>query len=386
MNNRSILSVFGILAFGVSALVACSGSSDPGSTAARGTGATGSGARSGTGSGNSTSTGGTNGGLNVTDDGGPDSGDVMNGVCSNQAFDLQRKPAEILILLDRSGSMQDGVDGKSDPPAGSSKWELVVPGVYQVVSDTAASVSGGLKVFPEGEGSECIAASVTSAIPVPIAPNDAKAVTDAVTATTPLGNGTPTGDAIKAAVTYLKTLSDPNPKFILLATDGEPSCAGTTKDSTTARTYAVQAVTDAATAGFKTIVIGVATTKATASQALNDMAVAGGMPRADSNPLATKFYLASTKDELVTSLKTITGQVASCTFDLTAVPPDPSNIAVHVNDTKAPRDPSKTDGWDYTSPDLKQIQIYGSWCDKIKAANANTVNFVFGCPGQPPPA
>ncbi|HEX3777508.1 MAG TPA: hypothetical protein VHV51_23720, partial [Polyangiaceae bacterium] len=97
-------------------------------------------------------------------------------------------------------------------------------------------------------------------------------------------------------------------------------------------------------------------------------------------------YLASTQDQLVSSLETITGQVASCTFDLTAVPPDPTNIAVHVDNTKAPQDTNNADGWNYSTPDDKQITIYGSWCDKIKAANANTVNFVFGCPGQPPPS
>jgi hypothetical protein len=217
---------------------------------------------------------------------------------------------------------------------------------------------------------------------VMIAANDAAAVTGAVTATTPEGNGTPTGDALKAAVTYLKTLTDPNPKFILLATDGEPSCAGTSKDSTGARPYAVQAVTDAATAGFKTFVVGVATTKATATQALNDMAVAGQMPRGDTNPLATKFYLASTKDELVQSLKEITGQVSSCVFDLTAAPQVPDNIAVHVNNAKAPKDTTHMDGWDYTSPDNLQIQVFGSWCDQIKTATSNTVNFVFGCPNE----
>jgi von Willebrand factor type A domain len=385
MSHRSILSVFGALA-----LLACSAASPPGSggsdvSNSHGGSSNGTGAgNTGTGNiGNTSSSGGSNG-LNVSDDGGPDSGEVANGVCSNQAFDLQRKPAEILIVLDRSASMNDPPDGQ--PTGSPSKWSLVVPGVNEVVTTTASAVSWGLKVFPEGEGSECVAASVTSAIPVPIAPNNASAVTGAVTATTAAGNGTPTGDAIKAAVTYLQTLTDPNPKFILLATDGEPSCAGTTKNSTTARTYAVQAVKDAVTAGFKVFVVGVATTKTTATQALNDMANNGGEARADSNPLATRFYLASTKDELVTSLQTITGQVASCTFDLTAVPPDPTNIAVHVGSTKAPQDTSKVNGWDYTGTDLKQIQIYGTWCDQIKASNASTVNFVFGCPGQPPPA
>ncbi len=307
----------------------------------------------------------------------PDSG-VMNGVCAHKDFDLQRRPAEILIVLDRSASMKDPPTGSS----GASKWDLVVPGVNEVVTQTNTSVSWGLKVFPEGEGSECVSGAVTSAIPVPIAASNAAAVTGAVTGTTDEGNGTPTGDAIKAAVTYLKTLSDANPKFILLATDGEPSCAGSSKDSTAARPYAVQAVSDAAAAGFKTFVVGVATTKATATQALNDMAVAGGMPRGDANPLATKFYLATTKDELVSSLQQITGQVSSCVFDLGTTPPETDNIAVHVNGQSAPKDPNHANGWDYTSSDFQQIEVYGSWCDQIKTADSNAVNFVLGCPGE----
>jgi len=385
MNKRSILSVFGVLA-----LLACSATNGAGSAPGKGTGANGAGASSGVGAGNSSSSGASGPDIKANDDAGPGSGDVMNGVCANQPFDLQRKPAEILIVLDRSGSMKDGVDGNTGSATNPSKWSLVVPGVNEVVTATDSSVSWGLKVFPESTGNECQASSVTSTIPVPIAPANAKAVTDAVTAIVDEGDGTPTGSAINAAVAYLETLTDPNPKFILLATDGEPSCADITNspgtNSGAARTYAVTAIQNAAAAGFKTIVVGVATTKDTAKQALNDMAVAGQMPRADNNPLATKFYLATTKDELVASLQAITGEVASCVFDLTAVPPAPDNIAVHVNDTKAPHDPTKADGWDYTDSTLKQIQIYGSWCDQIKAANANTVNFVFGCPGQDPPA
>ena len=304
-------------------------------------------------------------------------GDVSNGECAHQDFDLQRKPPEILIVLDRSASMKDAPSGSS----GTSKWDLVVPGVDEVVTQTASSVAWGLKVFPEGDGSECVAGAVTSAIPVAIAVDNAQAVTDAVTATTPEGNGTPTGDAIDAAVTYLKTLDDTNPKFILLATDGEPSCAGTSKGSSAARPYAVQAVTDAASAGFKTFVVGVATTKDSATQALNDMAVAGQMPRGDKTQ-STKYYLASTKDELVQSLREITGQVSSCVFDLSAPPPDIGNIAVKVNGKKAPQDTAHLDGWDYTSSDYEQVEVFGSWCDQIKAATSDSVNFILGCPNE----
>jgi len=304
--------------------------------------------------------------------------DVMNGECARQDFALQGRPAEILIVLDRSGSMKEKPSGSS----GGSKWSLVVPGVNEVVTATNATVSWGLKVFPEGEGDECAVDSVTSSITVPVAPTNAQAVTDAVTATTPEGNGTPTGDAVNAGVAYLKGLPDSNPKFILLATDGEPSCAGTNKSGTAARALAVKAVTDAAAAGIKTFVVGVATTKDSATQVLNDLAVAGQMARTDMTAPATKYYLASTKEELVKSLELITGQAASCVFDLTKAPPDPSNIAVHINDVGAPKDPSHMNGWDYTDASYTRVEVFGSWCDQIKGASANAVNFVLGCPGE----
>jgi len=291
----------------------------------------------------------------------------------------------VLIMLDRSASMIRDTDDK-DIAAGSgivSKWTIVTTGVNQVVKDTDASVSWGLKVFPEGEAKACIAGSVTSAIPVGIAPANAGPVTDAVSATTPAGNGTPTGDAVRAGVAYLKTLSDQNPKFILLATDGKPSCKGTAEDTDAALTDAVAAITDAASASFKTIVVGIGTKGA--SDALNAMAVAGQMPSGNAKPLDPKYYLANSVTELVGNLNLITGAVSSCVFDLTSVPPDPYNIAVHVNGMKAPADATKQNGWDYTGADMKQIQVYGSWCEQIKAANVTTVNFVFGCVGQPPP-
>ena len=39
------------------------------------------------------------------------------------------------------------------------------------------------------------------------------------------GSRTPTRSAENAAVTYLNTVTTSNPKFILLATDGQPNCA-----------------------------------------------------------------------------------------------------------------------------------------------------------------
>jgi len=141
----------------------------------------------------------------------------------------------------------------------------------------------------------------------------------------------------------------------------------------------VQAVADAATAGFHTFVVGVSTSKTTSNTVLNQLAQAGLEPRNDPNPLATRYFSADTKQEIVDSLKQITGVVASCSFDLGGPPPVPDNIAVKVGGQKAPQ--SDTDGWSYTSPDNSSLQIFGSWCDKVKAST-DAVQIIFACKGD----
>ena len=293
--------------------------------------------------------------------------------CGEHHFDLERKPAELLLVLDRSASMQDSPSGAS---ASTPKWDLVVPAVNEVIKETDTSVSWGMKVFPEGTGSECEASGVTDQIDVGIAAMNAPSVTAAVTATTPEGNGTPTAAAIDRGLAYLQALKSDNPKYMLLATDGEPSCP---KPSDDARVMAVKAVANAAAAGIHTFVVGVATTKSSATTALSDMAIAGMEPRDDDpNPLATRYYLANTKDQLVASLKQITGQISGCTFSWDQAPPVPGNIAVKVGGVKAPH--NSLEGWEYLDGSYKGIEVHGSWCDKIKTTAANVVEIVFGCP------
>ena len=297
------------------------GTNRPTGSGAAGSGAvaTGSGGDAPSGSAGTTGVAGTTGATGAAGvTGAAGAGGAGGRTCGLQTFDLERKPAEILLLLDRSASMADPPDGATDT---TPKWDLIVPAANQVMTDTDAAVSWGLKVFPEGTGSECVTGSVTSNIDVPIAPMNAAAVVAAVNMTPDTGNGTPTGDAVNAAVAYLQTLTDGNPKYIVLATDGEPSCAGTTKDTSTARTFAVTAVTDAASAGIHTFVVGVATTKDSATSVLNMLADAGKEPRNDPRPLSNHYYLGTTKAELTAALEVITGQVSSCIFPLEPAAP-----------------------------------------------------------------
>jgi hypothetical protein len=192
----------------------------------------------------------------------------------------------------------------------------------------------------------------------------------------------PTGDAVNAAVAYLQTLTSTNRKYILLATDGEPSCAGTSQGSSAARPYATTAVTNAANLNFHTFVVGVATTKDSATTVLNDLAVAGKEPRAG---LLTRFYLGSTQNDLSAALAFITGQASSCIFPLNPPPPvkdDPTKLGVYftAGNTKIPHDPAAQNGWTYLDAENSSLQVYGSWCDMIKSAGSDKVQIIYGCP------
>ncbi len=310
--------------------------------------------------------------------------------CGVQTWELERKPAEVLLLLDRSASQREAVE-LPDGSDGMIKWDLLIPPLITVVNETNEAVSWGLKVFPEDSPEEddaCSAGSVTSNVQVEIAENNAAAVVAGIMATDNGGDGTPTGDAIRASAAYLasrESLND-NRRYILLATDGEPSCINVTETSAgtegqdTARPYAVSAIAAAAGTQFKTIVVGVGTNKESAVQTLNDMASAGEAPAPCANPLDPCFYLSNTQTQLVEQLRAITSNVASCVFMLTARPPDVNNVRVTLDGERVIRDMGKTNGWEYQDNGQTIIEVYGEACDAIKGSMASDVQIVFGCP------
>lgn len=382
MNVKARQPVLALLATVALATAACAqvnnnngglGSGKGGSTA------TGSGGSSGSGSGGSSATG--SGGSSPTGNGGTGVA-YDSGTCGLVRFNLERKPAEVMLVLDRSKSMKDNLMDMTPAAGEPTKWSQAIPALQQVLAMSGADISWGLKTFPE-DGAECGAGTVSPKIDVPITKMNAATVSAAVGAVQPEGNGTPTGAAVAVAAAYLKGLGTDAKKYILLATDGQPSCYGSGSslgggNSAQARTDAVGAVTTAATDGYHTFVVGVAT-KPSDAMTLNMLAAAGLEPRADPNPLATKYYLAATQNELVTALNAIVGQVSTCTFPLNPPPPVPNRIAVKVTGVKAPQDTTHTDGWDYTSGDYTSLQVYGSWCDMIRTAAANMVEIVYGC-------
>jgi hypothetical protein len=322
--------------------------------------------------------------------GGGGTGAVTNS-CGEQVHEASKLPPDILIVLDRSGSMDNditdkGCNGNRSGGCGtSSKWGLMTPAIKQVVTATDTSVNWGLKFFADPGSSSC---SVNNGAAVAIGANTGAAVTSAIDGQTNAAGGisngsrTPTRLAINGARTYLSGVKTENPKYILLATDGLPNCAPGASDSTSDDSAgAIQAVKDAAAAGIPTFVVGIATSgTGTADATLSSMATAGGYPKAGS----PSYYSVSSTSEFVSVLQGLVAVAATCTFAVGTPPTDDgstsrSQIDLYGDGSVIPRDTSHGNGWDYTDASMTSVVVYGATCDQIKNGTIKSVSVKFRC-------
>ena len=290
----------------------------------------------------------------------------MGETCGSFNFKPTAKTAVLMLVLDRSGSMKNSL-----PNNAGTKWDVVTAAVNPAIKATQNGIQWGMKTFPGDSGCNGVA---TSGVDVMVAPMNAANLSTKIGQTTPEGDGTPTGDGVLAAFNYLKGLSTTDPKYILLATDGDPSCPGD------GITYALQQITAAHSAGISTFVIGVGTGHDSGTN-LDSMAIAGGQARPVTNPLDTKYFPADSPDELAMTLKAITGQIASCVFSLGQRPPDMQFVNVTLGATEIPYNVAGVNGWQFVLGDTSTITVVGNWCDQIQSS-PEPVGIVFGC--KPP--
>ena len=340
--------------------------------------------------------------------------------CGSMTHTATKLPPDIMIVQDRSLSMTNDKDDKqcagakgNDGNCGAqSKWTQVVAALNDVVSMTDMTVNWGLLYF----GDETTTCGETAKPAVPIASMSSSAITKAFVGQPDLTGqiGTPTRSAIINAVTYMKTLTDTNPKYLMLATDGQPNCPPTGsggmggrsggsggaggrggRSGTTTGGFPVggtasganaddsagseQAVADALTAGFPTFVIGIGNTGGTA--VLNAMAVAGGKP-VPGMPGGNSYYQVNNTTELEAALQQILGTVATCVFDIGPPPNDmTSTDQIVVFGDGAMINHDSSNGWDFSNGDKTQVTLYGPICDQVKSATIKDVTVAFGCLG-----
>jgi len=301
-------------------------------------------------------------------------------VCAPVDVPVAGVKPDILVLLDASASMNrdlnDMACGTTSCGA-SSKWAQTTAAVNQVVATTDANVNWGLKYFADSG-----ACGVSASVHVPIGPANAAAIANAIQGRTDamggvIGNSnTPTRAAEAAAAAYLATITDTSPKFILLATDGLPTCPASGGINGDDSIPAVGAVSDASGAGIATFVLGIGALS-TGDTILSALADAGGRPRAAS----PSYYPVTSAGELTATLNQIVSIARVCRFPLT-VPAGHSKDAIDVtgNGTVIPHDASHGNGWDYTDAAHTSIEIFGAPCDRVTDGTITRVSVTFRCP------
>jgi len=293
-------------------------------------------------------------------------------------------PPDVLIVLDRSGSMlQDTTGascngGRSGGTGGrgggattgvgdcgpSSKWTLMTTALKEILPVTEGTVQWGIKYFAEGDSNSC---TVNDGAAVKPTLMNATAIATSIDGTKP-ASATPTTAAMKSATSYLLGLKDESPKFILLATDGLPTCAmggGGSSDTDAA----IAAVKDAKAMGIPTFVIGISTGMGDADQTLTQMANEGGFPRSGT----PAYYSVNSASDLKDAFSKISGMVGVCYFSVNPVPKKVEDIMAVKGDGHVITQDA-TDGWTFiTMPNSAGIQLNGKSCEDYKSGNIKSV-------------
>ncbi|MBW2261431.1 MAG: VWA domain-containing protein [Deltaproteobacteria bacterium] len=201
--------------------------------------------------------------------------------------------------------------------------------------------------------------------------------------------GTPLHGSLDFTRRYYDDLDDGHAHHVLLVTDGAPNCnAGLNRFTCTCTdsgiadcgrfddalnclddARAIEAATELSGAGVQVHVLGLADAAIMWSRVMDDIAEAGGTERA---------VLVEEAEAIAEAMDGIAGDVAPCRFTL--VPgevADPSAVYFLVDGVEVPRDPGRTDGWDWVN--AWTVDFYGPACDRIVEGGVSVVTARINC-------
>jgi hypothetical protein len=313
------------------------------------------------------------------------------GVTWSVTFD--HHSADVLVLFDRSGSMTTEFgDGTRYSVEAAVLSDLL--GAYQ------DKLRFGFQAFPAKDDCAGLAPGCCAIAPsVPVGDLKAAPMIAAIADAAPVSGSTPTAMALDLARQYFQTLDDGVPdRYLLLATDGRPSCDGSGHlaeadvfDGSGARVAgacfdALAAVAQLTAIGVKVIVLGIgpglADDPGGVPSCLEDLAAMGGLARQEGQPA---FFSGSDQARLESALQQIfAGAVRpSCDLTLHDPPADPHQVSVLLDGTIIPQD--KKEGWIFDTADPRHIEIKGEYCHRVMRFEVKTLEVRGGCPpcGKP---
>jgi hypothetical protein len=307
----------------------------------------------------------------VTDDMGPPASnvtppaaDMANGdalVCGGMQFALQRVAPNVMLVLDRSGSMNQAIAANS----ATTKYADLTAAIDNLATTYGSQMQLGDTFF--AADNDCAAG-----VPGKILPNNGATIMSDVANHSP-GSNTPTAATMQAVIDS-KELTDPTrANYVILATDGLPNCADTDVTTRINTLYSQ-------TPSVKTFIIGIGADTNTDPTQLNAWADAGHTARTG----ATHYYQTNSPADLKAAFDSIVGSVASCDFKMMQNAPDPSLINVTLDGAAVPNDPTNGYTFDGSSD---TVSLHGTACSKLQNDASTKVGVVYGCPppANPPP-
>lgn len=285
--------------------------------------------------------------------------------CADVNVTFDRVTPTVVLLVDQSGSMTEDFGGAGN------RWDVLEDALMNdqdgLVKRLEGEIRFGLALYTSHDGNEGGTCPLITKVDAKI--GNFEEIRDKYASANP-DDETPTGESILAAVEQLKTVKEPGPKIIILATDGMPdTCAEPNPQNGEEESLA--AAEAAFAEGIKTVVLSVG--PEVSQDHLQDMANAGaGVNGGGDAP----YYQALDQGALIEAFEQIIGGVRECTFTLNGkVTGDPAVGSVLLDGQPVTyNDPN---GWRLNNP--SEIELVGEACQKIQEGEHNlTVTFPCG--------
>jgi Mg-chelatase subunit ChlD len=331
----------------------------------------------------------------------------FDAACATSKVQAKRAPANILFIVDRSGSMncnpppttassvceQFPVTADTTKP---SKWQITRDALKGAIAAMPLSNSVGFTLFNNNDA--CGVQSAPNVAVAPATPTQIALLSTQLDAVTPKGL-TPIVGGVTLGYNYMNG-SIPvasGKKFLVLITDGEETCA---KDQTEG--FVETTVKNATLVGIKTFVIGAPGSEQNRAL-LSRIAFNGQTPKTatcahaatPANVGDCHFDLSASGTNLATELNaaldSISKQALGCEYDVPAPASgtlDYSKVNVLYTPSggmarSVPQDNTKAcdggaDGWQY-SADKSKIILCGATCSAVKADASGDVSIALGC-------
>ena len=289
--------------------------------------------------------------------------------CEGQNFQAEILDVNMLITLDRSGSMASDVNdnfvGADDE---RSKWQIALSAIDLLLGRFGDQVRFGLQVFPHAASVGC--ASCPSEfgcragnILVDVGPGRAGDIDQALRDTSP-GCCTPTGHTLDEILGYAQLADPDRDNFVLLIADGAENCGG---DAVAAAEALL-----AQEPPVRTFVVGFG--QLINVDELNAIAEAGGTARDGE----LKYYQADDADALEEAFIEIAGEALACSYELDSVPSSPDDLEVYFDGELVERDLDRENGWDYDADD-NLLVFYGDACEALSSGQVSDLTITQVC-------